>query len=40
MQTLTFNTATKKVYLLTGERGHSNVSESFDNVSAETLKSE
>lgn len=33
MQTLTFNTTTKKVYLLTGERGHSKVSESFDNVS-------
>ena len=33
MQTLTFNTTTKQVYLLTGERGHSNVAESFDNVS-------
>jgi len=33
MQTLTFNTTTKKVYLLTAERGDSKVLESFDNVS-------
>lgn len=33
MQTLTFNTVTKKVVLLSGPRGKSDVLEHFDNVS-------
>ena len=33
MQTLIFNTATKKVKLLSGSQGESQVLETFDNVS-------
>ena len=33
MQTLTFNTTTKQVHLLSGERGNSILLEKFDNVS-------
>jgi hypothetical protein len=33
MQTLTFNTTTKQVYLLSAARGESTVLVSFDNVS-------
>lgn len=33
MQTLTFNTTTKQVQLLSDERGNSSVLEYFDNVS-------
>ena len=33
MQTLTFNTTTKEVKLLSDERGNSSVLESFENVS-------
>lgn len=33
MQTLTFNTVTKKVVLLSGSRGKSDVLEHFENVS-------
>ena len=33
MQTLTFNTTTKQVQLLSDERGNSSVLESFENVS-------
>jgi hypothetical protein len=33
MQTLTFNTTTKRVQLLDGPRGNSSVLEAFDNVS-------
>jgi len=33
MQTLIFNTTTKKVQLLSGSRGESQVVETFDNVS-------
>ena len=33
MQTLTFNTTTKQVQLLSDERGNSKVFESFENVS-------
>ena len=32
MQTLTFNSTTKKVQLLSGSRGDSKVLETFDNV--------
>jgi hypothetical protein len=33
MQTLVFNTTTKKVVLLSGRRGDSSILETFDNVS-------
>jgi hypothetical protein len=33
MQTLIFNTATKRVQLLSGSRGDSKVLETFDNIS-------
>lgn len=33
MQTLVFNTTTKKVVLLSGQRGDSSILETFDNVS-------
>lgn len=33
MQTLTFNTTTKEVILVSGHRGDSNILESFSNVS-------
>jgi hypothetical protein len=33
MQTLVFNTTTKKVVLLSGRRGDSEILETFDNVS-------